>query len=61
MSHVVTGHVMLFIANEPYLIPTRKMARGAVLDSPLKGKPTETCVVEGVMRVCPAPFKDQSS
>ena len=44
-----------------YSIPTRKMARGVVLDSPSKGKLTETCVVEGAMRVCPARFKDQSS
>ena len=44
-----------------YSIPTRKMTRGAVLDSPSKGKMTETCVVEGAMRVCPAHFKDQSS
>ena len=42
-----------------YSIPTRKMVRGVVLDSPLKGKLTETCVVEGTMRVCPAHFEDQ--
>ena len=28
--------------------------RGAVLDSPLKGKTTETCVAEGAMSACPA-------
>ena len=44
-----------------YSIPTRKMARGAVLDLPLKGKSTETYVAEGAMRVCPARFKDQLS
>ena len=44
-----------------YSIPTRKMARGVVLDLPLKGELTETCVVEGTMRVCPACFEDRSS
>ena len=44
-----------------YSIPTRKMMRGVVLDSPLKGKSTETCVAEGTIRVCPAHFKDWSS
>ena len=44
-----------------YSIPTRKMARGVVLDSPSKGKSTETCVAEGVIRVCPACFEDWSS
>ena len=34
-----------------YSIPTRKMVRGGVLDSPSKGKSTETCVAEGTMRV----------
>ena len=29
----------------------RKMMRGAVLDSPLKGKMTETNVVEGAMSI----------
>ena len=41
-----------------YSIPTRKMARGVVLDLPSKGKSTETCVAEGAIRVCPARFKD---
>ena len=44
-----------------YSIPTRKMVRGVVLDSPSKGKLIETCVAKGVMRVCPAHFKDQLS
>ena len=44
-----------------YSIPTRKIMRGGVLDLPLKGKMTETCVVEGAMRVCPAHFEGQSS
>ena len=42
-----------------YSIPTRKMVRGGVLDSPSKGKSTETCVAEGMMRVCPACFEDR--
>ena len=37
------------------------MVRGVVLDSPSKGKMTETCVVEGVMSICPACFKDLPS
>ena len=41
-----------------YSILARKKVRGAVLDSPSKGKSTETCVAEGVMRVCPARFED---
>ena len=44
-----------------YSIPTRKMVRGVVLDSPLKGKLTETCVAEGAIRVCPAHSEDRSS
>ena len=44
-----------------YSIQARKMVRGVVLDSPLKGKMTETCVVEGVMSACPACFKDRPS
>ena len=44
-----------------YSIPTRKMVRGAVLDSPSKGKSTETCVAEGAIRVFPACFEDRSS
>ena len=44
-----------------YGIPTRKMMRGAVLDSPLKGKMSETNVVEGAMSICPARFEDWSS
>ena len=44
-----------------YSIPTRKMARGVVLDSPSKGKSTETCVVEGVIWVCPACSEDRLS
>ena len=42
-----------------YSILARKKVRGAVLDSPSKGKSTETCVAEGSMRVCPACFKDR--
>ena len=42
-----------------YSILARKKVRGVVLDSPLKGKSTETCVAEGAMRVCPARFEDQ--
>ena len=42
-----------------YSILARKKVRGVVLDLPLKGKLTETCVVEGTMRVCPACFEDQ--
>ena len=34
-----------------YSIPTRKMTRGSVLDSPSKGKTTETSVVEGTMSI----------
>ena len=34
------------------------MVGGVVLDSPSKGKTTETCVAEGVMSICPACFKD---
>ena len=37
------------------------MVRGVVLDSPSKGKMTETCVAEGVMSICPACFKDLPS
>ena len=44
-----------------YSIQARKTVRGAVLDSPSKGKMTETCVAEGAMSVCPACFKDQPS
>ena len=44
-----------------YSIQARKTVRGAVLDSPLKGKTTETCVVEGAMSICPACFNDQLS
>ena len=44
-----------------YSIPTRKMARGAVLDSPSKGKSTETCVAEGAIWVCPACSEDRLS
>ena len=35
--------------------------RGAVLDLPSKGKTTETCVLEGAMRVCPAHIEDWPS
>ena len=42
-----------------YSILAREKVRGAVLDSPSKGKLTETCVAEGTMRVCPAHFEDQ--
>ena len=41
-----------------YSILARKKVRGAVLDSTLKGKLTETCVAEGTIRVCPARFED---
>ena len=41
-----------------YSIVAKKKVRGAVLDSPSKGKTTETCVVEGRMSVCPACFED---
>ena len=44
-----------------YRLLARKMVRGVVLDSPSKGKMTETCVAEGVMSVCPAWFKDRPS
>ena len=44
-----------------YSILARKKVRGAVLDSPLKGKTTETCVTEGAMSICPACFNDQPS
>ena len=44
-----------------YSIPTRKMMRGAVLDSPSKGKTSETSVVEGMTSVCPAHFEDRPS
>ena len=42
-----------------YSILARKKVRGAVLDLSPKGKLTETCVVEGAMRVCPAHFEDR--
>ena len=35
--------------------------RGAVLDSPSKGKTTETCFAEGAISVCPARLKDRPS
>ena len=41
-----------------YSILAREKVRGAVLDLPSKGKSTGTCVVEGMIRVCPACFKD---
>ena len=45
-----------------YSIPAREMVRGVVLDSPSKGKTTETCVAEGVMSfVQPAPRTGQAS
>ena len=44
-----------------YSIQARKTVRGVVLDLPLKGKTTETCVAEGVMSVCPACFNDRLS
>ena len=44
-----------------YSIQARKTVRGAVLDSPSKGKSTETCVAESVIRVCPACFEDRPS
>ena len=42
-----------------YSILARKKVRGAVLDSPSKGKSTETCVAEGAIRVCPARLEDR--
>ena len=44
-----------------YSIRARKTVRGAVLDSSLKGKMTETCVAEGTMSACPACFEDRPS
>ena len=44
-----------------YSIEARKTVRGVVLDSPSKGKMTETCVAEGAMSACPACFKDRPS
>ena len=41
-----------------YSILAKKKVRGAVLDSPSKGKMTETCVAKGRMSVCPACFED---
>ena len=41
-----------------YSILAREKVRGVVLDSPSKGKSTETCVAEGAIRVCPACFED---
>ena len=46
---------------QKYSIQARKTVRGVVLDSPSKGKMTETCVAEGAMSVCPACFKDRLS
>ena len=37
------------------------MMRGVVLDSPSKGKMSETSVAEGAMSVCPAHFEDWPS
>ena len=42
-----------------YNILAREKVRGVVLDLPSKGKLTETCVVEGAIRVCPACFEDR--
>ena len=45
-----------------YSIPARKTVRGAVLDSPSKGKTSETSVVEGTMSIGqPAPRTGQAS
>ena len=44
-----------------YSILAKKKVRGAVLDSPSKGKMTETCVAEGRMSVCLACFEDWPS
>ena len=45
-----------------YSIPTRKTMRGAVLDSPSKGKMTETSVAEGTMSVVqPTPRTSRAS
>ena len=45
-----------------YSIPARETVRGAVLDLPLKGKMTETCVVEGTMSIVqPAPRTGRAS
>ena len=42
-----------------YSILAREKVRGAVLELPSKSKLTETCVVEGAMKVCPAHFEDR--
>ena len=44
--------------NDKIQYTSKEKVRGAVLDSPLKGKSTKTCVAEGTMRVCPACFED---
>ena len=45
-----------------YSIWTKKNDKGTVLDSPLKGKTTETCFAEGVMSIVqPAPRTSQAS
>ena len=45
-----------------YSIPARKTVRGAVLDSPLKGKMSETSVAEGAMSIVqPAPRTGRAS
>ena len=44
-----------------YSIQARKTVRDAVLDSPSKGKTTETCFAEGAISVCPARLKDRLS
>ena len=41
-----------------YSTLAREKVRGVVLDSPLKGKLTETCVAESAIRVCLACFED---
>ena len=42
-----------------YSTLAREKVRGAVLDSPSKGKSTETCVAESAIRVCLTCFEDR--
>ena len=44
-----------------YSIPARKMVRGAVLDSPSKGKMSETSVAEGSTSIGQPHSEDWSS
>ena len=47
--------------NDKIQYTSKENGEGAVLDSPLKGKTTETCVAESMMSICPACFKDRLS